>query len=75
MCLGSVFRQRQPGLHHLDFPEDEILPLRRDLDPSPVRELPAHDGLGQRILDVLLDRTAKLPGSVGRIVPFLDQEI
>ena len=53
----------------------KFCPLDIHLDARAVRELPAHDGLGQRILDVLLDRPAELPGAVGRVVPLLDQEV
>ena len=56
-----MFRQRQPGLGHLDLAEDEILPLRVHLDPRAVAELTADDGLGQRVLDELLDRAPELP--------------
>ena len=70
-----MFRQRQPGLGDLDLAEDEILPLRVHLDPGPVAELTAHDGLGQWVLDELLDRAPELPRAVGRVVPLLDQEV
>ena len=71
-CSASASR----GFGDLGFPEDEdSAPSASTSIRAPVRELPADDGLGQRILDVLLDRPAKLPGSVGRIEPLLDQEI
>jgi len=44
------------------------------VDPSTLGHLPAHDGLGERILDVLLDRPPKLARSVLRIVALVHQD-
>src|SRR4030095_16722191 len=49
------------------FAEHEVLPLHVDLDSRAVDELAADDSFRQRVLDVLLDRPAKLPGTVGRV--------
>src|SRR3989440_5527882 len=59
----------------LRFAEHEAAALHVDLDPGAVDELAADDGFRQRVLDVLLDGPAKLPGAVRGIVALLDQGV
>src|SRR4029450_6135346 len=72
---GSVLGQRERRLCDLRFPEDEIISLHVELEARPIRDLAADDGLGERVLHVLLDGTPELPGAVSRVVPLLHEEI
>src|SRR6266545_5021781 len=76
--LGRValaFRQREARLGDLDLAEGEIARFDIHLDPGAFPELPAHDRLGERILDVLLDRPPQLARPVGRVVSPLDEQV
>src|SRR5712692_489985 len=73
--VALAFRQREPRFGDLDLAEGEIAGLDIHLDPRAFPELPAHDGLGERILDVFLDRPPQLARSVGRVVSPLDEQV
>ena len=68
-----MLRKLERRLGGLGLAEHEVPALDVHLDPGGLGDLPADDGLGQRILDVLLDGAPELAGAVGRVVALLDQ--
>src|ERR1700675_2007353 len=73
--IALAFRQREPRLGDLNLAKSESPRLDVLLDSRAVPELPAHDRLGERILDVLLDRPPQLARPVGRVVSPLDEQV
>src|SRR2546425_836780 len=70
-CL--VLSKLEGSVGGLGLAEDELSSDEVHVDPSTLGHLPAHDRLGERILDVLLDRPPKLARSVLRVVALVHQ--
>src|SRR5438128_5915835 len=64
----SVLRELERRLDGLRFAEHEALGTQVDLDAGALRKLTADDRLGERILDVLLNRAPELARAVRRVV-------
>src|SRR5207244_103429 len=71
-CL--VLSKLEGSVGGLGLAEDELSSHDVHFDPSALGHLPAHDGLGERILDVLLDRQPQLARSVLRVVALVHQD-
>src|SRR5262245_48610553 len=63
------------GVHGLSLTEYEVAPVDIHLDARALRDLAAHDGFCQRVLDVLLDRTPELTGAISRVVALFHQRL
>src|SRR3546814_14563100 len=58
-----------------DLTEEQPIRTGRDGDGRSVRDLPAEDLLGERILHVFLDRPLQRPGPIDRIIALLRQPL